>query len=158
MRQLPDFGYLIGTRQRRDSSEGALSGHRTNACRSFWPAQWWFVASWWCVAGTDTSRIELSRRRSSSSESVLRRFEAFLLAVRIWRAQFWSAGCDNQPPIAGWLSQPCGGTSRGAGAGVSSMPGGAFGTQSRVPRARRAGGLRSAVPNADPPTATYVRN
>ncbi|HLJ99596.1 MAG TPA: trypsin-like peptidase domain-containing protein [Streptosporangiaceae bacterium] len=26
-----------------------------------------------------------------------------------WRTRFWPAGCDNQPPMTGWLSQPCGG-------------------------------------------------
>jgi len=29
----------------------------------------------------------------------------------LWRpgAGFWSAGCDSQPAIGGWLSQPCAG-------------------------------------------------
>src|SRR5579872_1419288 len=54
------------------------------------------------LTGSDTSRT------APQSRSVLCRFEPFLPAVGGGGARVRPARCDNQPPMAGWLSQPCG--------------------------------------------------
>jgi len=82
----------------------------------------------------------LANNYRNSGESGKRDGEGGRMAAAIIRTdtRVLSAGCDNEPPIAGWLSQPAGRKRRGCAAGGS---GGDLGAEATL---EQAGGVTTA--------------